>query len=292
MLKGSLVAIVTPMFEDGTLDFDALRKLVDFHIAEGSDGLVVVGTTGESPTVSVDEHVELIRVVVQQAAGRVPVIAGTGANSTKEAIALSQMAKDVGADMTLSVVPYYNRPTQEGMFLHFQAIAEAVDIPMIVYNVPGRTVADMSNDTALRLAAIPNIIGIKDATGNLERCADLVKRAPKDFALYTGDDATAMAFMLLGGHGVITVTGNVAPKAMHQLCVKSFAGDIAGARAINDKLMGLHKQLFIEANPIPVKWAVQQMGLIKNGIRLPLTPLTDGCYSAVKQAMQQAEVVA
>lgn len=292
MLKGSLVAIVTPMFEDGTLDFDALRKLVDFHIAEGSDGLVVVGTTGESPTVSVDEHVELIRVVVQQAAGRVPVIAGTGANSTKEAIALSQMAKDVGADMTLSVVPYYNRPTQEGMFLHFKAIAEAVDIPMIVYNVPGRTVADMNNDTALRLAAIPNIIGIKDATGNLERCADLVKRAPKDFALYTGDDATAMAFMLLGGHGVITVTGNVAPKAMHQLCVKSFAGDIAGARAINDKLMGLHKQLFIEANPIPVKWAVQQMGLIKNGIRLPLTPLTDGCYSAVKQAMQQAEVVA
>lgn len=292
MLKGSLVAIVTPMFEDGTLDFDALRKLVDFHIAEGSDGLVVVGTTGESPTVSVDEHVELIRVVVQQAAGRVPVIAGTGANSTKEAIALSQMAKDVGADMTLSVVPYYNRPTQEGMYLHFKAIAEAVDIPMIVYNVPGRTVADMSNDTALRLAALPNIVGIKDATGNLERCADLVKRAPKDFALYTGDDATAMAFMLLGGHGVITVTGNVAPKAMHELCVKSFAGDIAGARAVNDKLMGLHKQLFIEANPIPVKWAVQQMGLIKSGIRLPLTPLTEGCYSAVKQAMQQAEVVA
>ena len=291
MLKGSLVAIVTPMSEDGTLDFDALRKLVDFHIAEGSDGLVVVGTTGESPTVSVDEHVELIRVVVQQAAGRVPVIAGTGANSTKEAIALSQMAKEVGADMTLSVVPYYNRPTQEGMYLHFKAIAEAVDIPMIVYNVPGRTVADMSNDTALRLAAIPNIVGIKDATGNLERCADLVKRAPKDFALYTGDDATAMAFMLLGGHGVITVTGNVAPKAMHELCVKSLAGDIAGARAINDKLMGLHKHLFIEANPIPVKWAVQQMGLIKGGIRLPLTPLTEGCYGSVKQAMQQAEVL-
>ena len=291
MLKGSLVAIVTPMSEDGTLDFDALRKLVDFHIAEGSDGLVVVGTTGESPTVSVDEHVELIRVVVQQAAGRVPVIAGTGANSTKEAIALSQMAKEVGADMTLSVVPYYNRPTQEGMYLHFKAIAEAVDIPMIVYNVPGRTVADMSNDTALRLAAIPNIVGIKDATGNLERCADLVKRAPKDFALYTGDDATAMAFMLLGGHGVITVTGNVAPKAMHELCVKSLAGDIAGARAINDKLMGLHKHLFIEANPIPVKWAVQQMGLIKGGIRLPLTPLTEGCYGSVKQAMQQAEAL-
>lgn len=291
MLKGSLVAIVTPMSEDGTLDFDALRKLVDFHIAEGSDGLVVVGTTGESPTVSVDEHVELIRVVVKQAAGRVPVIAGTGANSTKEAIALSRMAKEVGADMTLSVVPYYNRPTQEGMYLHFKAIAEAVDIPMIVYNVPGRTVADMSNDTALRLAAIPNIVGIKDATGNLERCADLVKRAPKDFALYTGDDATAMAFMLLGGHGVITVTGNVAPKAMHELCVKSLAGDIAGARAINDKLLGLHKHLFIEANPIPVKWAVQQMGLIKSGIRLPLTPLTENCFSAVKQAMQQAGVL-
>lgn len=290
MLKGSLVAIVTPMFEDGSLDFDALRKLVDFHISEGTDGLVVVGTTGESPTVSVTEHIELIRVVVDQAAGRVPVIAGTGANSTSEAIALSQEAKRVGANMTLSVVPYYNRPTQEGMYQHFKAIATAADIPMILYNVPGRTVADMSNDTALRLAEIPNIVGIKDATGNLERCADLVKRAPKDFALYTGDDATAMAFMLLGGHGVITVTGNVAPKAMHQLCVKSLEGDIAGARAINDKLMGLHKHLFIEANPIPVKWAVQQMGLIKSGIRLPLTPLTEASYSAVKQAMQQAEI--
>lgn len=290
MLKGSLVAIVTPMFEDGSLDFDALRKLVDFHISEGTDGLVVVGTTGESPTVSVTEHIELIRVVVEQAAGRVPVIAGTGANSTSEAIALSQEAKRVGANMTLSVVPYYNRPTQEGMYQHFKAIATAADIPMILYNVPGRTVADMSNDTALRLAEIPNIVGIKDATGNLERCADLVKRAPKDFALYTGDDATAMAFMLLGGHGVITVTGNVAPKAMHQLCVKSLGGDIAGARAINDKLMGLHKHLFIEANPIPVKWAVQQMGLIKSGIRLPLTPLTEASYSVVKQAMQQAEI--
>lgn len=290
MLKGSLVAIVTPMLEDGSLDFPALRKLVDFHISEGTDGLVVVGTTGESPTVSVEEHIELIRVVVEQAAGRIPVIAGTGANSTSEAIALSREAKRVGADMTLSVVPYYNRPTQEGMYQHFKAIATAVDIPMILYNVPGRTVADMSNDTALRLAELPNVVGIKDATGNLERCADLVKRAPKDFALYTGDDATAMAFMLLGGHGVITVTGNVSPRAMHELCTKSMAGDIAGARAINDKLMGLHKQLFIEANPIPVKWAVQQMGLIKSGIRLPLTPLTEACHTPVKQAMLQAGV--
>jgi len=290
MLKGSLVAIVTPMFEDGSLDFAALRKLVDFHVSQGSDGLVVVGTTGESPTVSVSEHLELIRVVVEQAAGRVPVIAGAGANSTAEAIELSREAKRLGADMTLSVVPYYNRPTQEGMYLHFKAIAAPVDIPMILYNVPGRTVADMSNDTALRLAELPNIVGIKDATGNLERCADLVRRAPPDFALYTGDDATAMAFMLLGGHGVITVTGNVAPKAMHDLCQRSLAGDITGARAINDALMGLHKQLFIEANPIPVKWAVQQMGLIGPGIRLPLTPLSQQCQEAVRQAMQQGGV--
>ncbi|MEW9899695.1 4-hydroxy-tetrahydrodipicolinate synthase [Chitinivorax sp. PXF-14] len=290
MLKGSLVAIVTPMFEDGSLDFEGLRSLVDFHVKQGSDGIVAVGTTGESPTVSVEEHLDIIRVAVEQAAGRIPVIAGTGANSTREAIELTREAKRVGAAMSLSVVPYYNRPTQEGMYLHFKAIAEAVDIPVILYNVPGRTVADMSNDTALRLAQIPNIVGIKDATGDLGRAADLVKRAPADFALYTGDDATALPFMLLGGHGVITVTGNVAPKAMHELCEKAFAGDIAAARAINDKLQGLHKHLFIEANPIPVKWAAQQMGLTKPGIRLPLTPLSESCHSIVKQAMREAGI--
>ncbi|MBB5019258.1 4-hydroxy-tetrahydrodipicolinate synthase [Chitinivorax tropicus] len=290
MLKGSLVAIVTPMFEDGSLDWDGLRRLIDFHVEHGSDGLVVAGTTGESPTVSVDEHVELIRITVEHAAGRIPVIAGTGANSTREAVELTREAKRVGADMTLSVVPYYNKPTQEGLYLHFKTIAEAVDIPVILYNVPGRTVADMSNDTTLRLAQIANIVGIKDATGNLERCADMVKRAPAGFALYTGDDATALPFMLLGGHGVITVTGNVAPKLMHELCVKALAGDIAGARAINDRLQGLHKHLFVEANPIPVKWAAQQMGLIKSGIRLPLTPLSLGCQPIVKQALSDAGI--
>ncbi|WP_137938988.1 4-hydroxy-tetrahydrodipicolinate synthase [Chitinivorax sp. B] len=290
MLKGSLVAIVTPMLEDGSLDFDGLRRLIDFHVEQGSDGLVVVGTTGESPTVSVEEHVELIRVTVEHTAGRLPVIAGTGANSTREAIELASEAKRVGANMSLSVVPYYNRPTQEGLYLHFKTIAEAVDIPVILYNVPGRTVADMNNDTTLRLAQIPNIVGIKDATGNLERCTDLVKRAPTNFALYTGDDGTALAFMLLGGHGVITVTGNVAPKLMHELCEKALAGDIAGARTINDRLQGLHKHLFVEANPIPVKWAAQQMGLIKSGIRLPLTPLSTSNHQVVKQALRDAGI--
>lgn len=291
MLKGSLVAIATPMFEDGSLDFDSLRKLVDFHIAAGTDGIVAVGTTGESPTVDVDEHVEVIRICVEQAAKRVPIIAGTGANATKEAIELSRSAESVGADMTLSVVPYYNRPTQEGLYQHYKAIAEATAIPMILYNVPGRTVADMSNDTVLRLASIPNIVGLKDATGNMERAADLVKRAPKDFALYTGDDASALPFMLLGGHGVISVTANVAPKQMHDLCVKAFAGDIEGARAINDTLQGLHKHLFIEANPIPVKWALNKMGLIPAGIRLPLTTLSDSAQPAVISAMKMAGVL-
>lgn len=291
MLKGSLVAIVTPMSEDGTLDFDALRKLVDFHIAEGSDGLVVVGTTGESPTVSVDEHVELIRVVVKQAAGRVPVIAGTGANSTKEAIALSQMAKEVGADMTLSVVPYYNRPTQEGMYLHFKAIAEAVDIPMIVYNVPGRTVADMSNDTALRLAAIPNIVGIKDATGNMDRGVELITRAPEGFAVYSGDDASACALILMGAQGDISVVANVAPRLMHEMCAAALAGQAIQARALNARLLGLHRQLFCEANPIPVKWACQQLGLIESGLRLPLTPLSPEYHERVRAALYQAGVV-
>ena len=290
MLKGSLVAIVTPMHDDGSLDFDRLRGLIDFHIQEGSDGIVVVGTTGESPTVDFDEHCLLIRTTVEHAAGRIPVIAGTGANSTREAIALSACAKDAGADMSLSVVPYYNKPTQEGLYLHFKAIAEAVDIPQILYNVPGRTVCDIQNATVLRLAQLPNIIGIKDATGNIERGSELLRLAPKDFFVYGGDDASCLALMLMGGHGVISVTANVAPKLMHQMCATAFSGKIAEARLINNKLLGLHRTLFVEANPIPVKWAVQQMKLIGSGIRLPLTPLTSSFHDMVRDAMRQAEV--
>ncbi len=288
MLKGSLVAIVTPMHEDGSLDLPRLRALVDFHVAQGTDGIVVVGTTGESPTVNYDEHCTLIQTVVEQAAKRVPVIAGTGANSTAEAIELTRCAKESGADACLLVAPYYNKPGQEGMYRHFKAIAEAVDIPQILYNVPGRTVADLSNDTVLRLAQVPNIVGIKDATGNIERGTDLILRAPADFAIYSGDDASCLALMLLGGHGVISVTANVAPKAMHDMCQAAFEGDLAAARSLNAKLLGLHQKLFVEANPIPVKWAVQQMGLIEGGIRLPLTPLAAGNQEVVRQAMAQA----
>ena len=288
MLKGSLVAIVSPMFEDGSLDLDAFRRLVDWHIVEGTGGIVVVGTTGESPTVDFEEHTLLIKTAIEQAAGRVPVIAGTGANSTREAIDLQAFAKKAGADICLSVVPYYNRPTQEGLYRHFRAIAEAVDIPMIVYNVPGRTVCDMHNDTALRLAQVPNIVGIKDATGNLERGADLVRRAPKGFAIYSGDDATALALTLMGGDGVISVTANVAPRLMHDMCGAAFAGDLARARAVNNKLLGLHRHLFVEANPIPVKWVLQQMDLIRGGIRLPLTPLSSSFHDLLRGAMEQA----
>ncbi|WP_432720197.1 4-hydroxy-tetrahydrodipicolinate synthase [Jeongeupia wiesaeckerbachi] len=291
MLTGSLVALATPMFEDGSLDFASLRKLVDWHIAEGTNGLVAVGTTGESPTVSVEEHIEIIRVVVEQAAGRVPVIAGTGANSTREAIHLSKRAKEVGADFGLSVVPYYNKPTQEGLYLHFRAIAEESGLPTLLYNVPGRTITDMSNDTALRLAEVPGIIGIKDATADKERAADLIKRAPKDFAILSGDDGSTLAFILQGGHGVISVTANVAPRLMAQMCKAARAGDVAGARELNNQLHGLHKQLFVEANPIPVKWALEQMGLLPSGIRLPLTRLSDGNHAAVRQAMQAAGVL-
>lgn len=289
-LKGSVVAIVSPMREDGALDLDAFRKLLDWHIREGTDGIVVVGTTGESPTVDHDEHCLLIKTAVDHVAKRIPVIAGTGANSTREAIELSVYAKKAGADMSLSVVPYYNRPTQEGLYRHFKAIAEAVDIPQILYNVPGRTVADMHNDTVLRLAQVPNIVGIKDATGNLERGSDLIRRKPKGFMLFSGDDATGLPLMLLGGDGVISVTANVAAKAMHELCVAALAGNIAQAREINDRLLGLHQHLFCEANPIPVKWAVRQMGLIQDGIRLPLTPLSPACYERVRDAMRQAGI--
>jgi len=290
-LRGSLVAIVTPMSEDGALDLDALRRLVDWHIAEGTDGIVIVGTTGESPTVSYDEHCTLIRVAVEQAAGRVPVIAGTGANSTTEAIELTECAKAAGAAAALSVVPYYNKPTQEGLYQHYRKIAEAVDLPLILYNVPGRTVADLANDTALRLAEVPGIIGLKDATGSMERAGDLLRRAPKDFALYSGDDASAMPFMLLGGHGVISVTANVAPRLMHQMCEAAFAGNLARARELNNALLPLHSKLFVEANPIPVKWACAELGVIPPGLRLPLTPLSTGFHDTVRDAMRHAGLI-
>jgi 4-hydroxy-tetrahydrodipicolinate synthase len=289
MLTGSLVAIVTPMLDDGRLDFARFRDLIDFHIAEGTDGIVVVGTTGESPTVDFDEHKDLIRRAVEFAGGRVPVIAGTGANATAEAVELTESAKSAGAAACLSVVPYYNKPSQEGLYQHFSAVAQ-VPIPTILYNVPGRTVADITNDTVLRLAALPNIVGIKDATANMERCSDLLRRAPKDFAVYSGDDASALALLLLGGHGVISVTANVAPRLMHELCVAALSGDIPGARAINNRLMPLHQKLFVEANPIPVKWAMAQMGLIGPGLRLPMTPLAAQYHETVREAMREAGI--
>ena len=290
MLTGSIVAIVTPMREDGGLDLARFRSLMDWHVAEGTDGIVVVGTTGESPTVDFDEHKELIRIAVEHAAGRIPVIAGTGANSTAEAIELSESAKKAGAAASLSVVPYYNKPTQDGLYRHFRAIAEAVDIPQIVYNVPGRTAADIGNDTLLRLAQVPNIVGVKDATGNIERGSDLLRRAPKNFAVYSGDDASGLALVLLGGHGVISVTANVAPRLVHQMCVAALAGDVRKARELNFKLLPLHQKLFVEANPIPVKWAVAQMGLIGAGIRLPLTPMSAQFNEVVAEAMRHAGI--
>jgi len=298
MIKGSIVAIVTPMHEDGSLDLAAFRSLIDFHIEQGTDAIVVVGTTGEAPTVNLIEHETLITEAVKHAAKRIPIIAGTGANSTREAIELAAWSKRAGADASLTVVPYYNRPTQEGMYQHFKAIAEAVDMPHILYNVPGRTVADMTNDTVLRLALLPNIVGIKDATGNIERGSDLLQRAKLlnrangDFAVYSGDDASALALMLLGAHGSISVTANVAPKLMHEMCMAALDGDVVRARAINFRLLGLHRKLFVEANPIPVKWAVSRMGKVKNTLRLPLTPLSPGEYSVVEQAMRQAGVLA
>jgi 4-hydroxy-tetrahydrodipicolinate synthase len=291
MIKGSLVAIVTPMQEDGSLDLAAFRALMDFHIAEGTDGIVVVGTTGESPTVNVDEHEALIAEAVKHVAGRIPVIAGTGANSTREAIELATFARKAGADASLTVVPYYNKPTQEGLYQHFKAIAEAVDMPHILYNVPGRTAADMGNDTVLRLAQIPNIVGIKDATGNMERGSDLLQRAPAEFAVYSGDDASTLALMLLGGHGTISVTANVAPRLMHEMCAAALNGEGVRAREINARLLGLHRQLFVEANPIPVKWAVARMGKVKNVLRLPMTPLSAAAQPAVEAAMRQAGVI-
>ena len=290
MLQGSFVAIVTPMHADGSLDIKALHQLIDFHVNEGTDGIVIVGTTGESPTVDYDEHLALIKTTVDYVAGRIKVIAGTGANSTKEAIELTRAAKDLGADACLLVAPYYNKPTQEGLFQHHKAVAEAVDIPQILYNVPGRTGVDLSNDTALRLAQVKNIAGIKDATGSIERGTDLVLRAPKHFAIYSGDDATGMALMLVGGKGVISVTANVAPELMSQMCKAAISGEVKEACEINAKLFALHQKLFVEANPIPVKWVLNQMGWIETGIRLPLTPLSSANHEALLSAMKQANI--
>jgi 4-hydroxy-tetrahydrodipicolinate synthase len=287
MIKGSLVAIVSPMRDDGSLDYDAYRRLIEWHIAEGTNGIVAVGTTGESPTVDHDEHCELIRVAVETVRGRVPVIAGTGGNSTTEAIELTAYAKGVGADATLQVVPYYNKPTQEGLYQHFRKVAESVDLPVILYNVPGRTVADLSTETTLRLAQVPGIVGLKDATGDLARASDLLKRAPKPFAVYSGNDDTALALMLLGGHGVISVTANLAPRLMAELCKAALAGDLSGARALNNRLLPLHLKLFVEPNPIPVKWALARMGRIAGGIRLPLVPLAEGNRPVVEAALRE-----
>jgi 4-hydroxy-tetrahydrodipicolinate synthase len=279
------------MLADGAVDYPALRKLIDWHIAEGTDCIGVVGTTGESPTVSVEEHCEIIRVSVEQAAGRVPIMAGCGATSTREAINLAQFAKKVGADSQLQVVPYYNKPTQEGQYQHFKAIAEAVDLPVILYNVPGRSVADMAHDTVLRLAQVPGIVGIKEATGNIERAQWLIKEAPKDFAIYSGDDPTAVALMLCGGHGNVSVTANVAPRLMHELCVAAMAGDVKRAMEIQFKLLPLHKALFVESNPIPVKWAVARMGHARGVLRLPLTPLTEPAQQMLEQVMQSTGLI-
>jgi 4-hydroxy-tetrahydrodipicolinate synthase len=291
MIQGSIVAIVTPMFEDGSLDFQSLKALLDWHIAEGTDAIVIVGTTGESPTVTVEEHCELIKVAIEHVAGRIPVIAGTGGNSTSEAIELTAYAKQAGADASLQVVPYYNRPTQDGMVQHFTRIAESVDLPVILYNVPGRTVADMSNDTIVRLSSVPGIVGVKDATGNIARGTELLCAVPKSFAVYSGDDATAMTLMFCGGKGNISVTANVAPRAMHELCIAAMAGRVAEAVAINDKLIPLHNRLFVEPNPVPVKWALQQMGRIQSGIRLPLVPLGAASHESLRSALRESGVL-
>jgi 4-hydroxy-tetrahydrodipicolinate synthase len=279
------------MHADGTLDLPGLRKLIDWHIAEGTDGIVIVGTTGESPTVSVDEHCDLIRIAVEHTNKRIPIIAGTGGNSTSEAIELTQFAKDVGADASLLVVPYYNRPTQEGMYQHFKKIAEAVDLPAILYNVPGRTVADMANETILRLAQVPGVIGVKDATGNVGRGCDLMRQAPKGFAVYSGDDPSAMALMFSGAKGNISVTANIAPRGMHQLCDAAMNHRVAEAIAINDKLFPLHNKLFVEPNPVPLKWAMAEIGLIPSGMRLPIVPLAAEYHDVVRAAMRESGVL-
>jgi len=291
MIQGSIVALVTPMYENGAIDKESLKKLVEFHIGQGTDALVAVGTSGESATLNEDEHCDIIKCVVDYVGGRIPVIAGTGANSTTEATALTLKAKQVGADACLLVTPYYNKPTQEGLFLHYKAIAEAVDIPQILYNVPGRTACDMLPETVGRLSHISNIVGVKEATGELSRVKQIRDLTGSDFAIYSGDDATSREFCLLGGNGTITVTGNVAPRLVHEMILAAMAGNNETALAIDTKLSALHKNLFIQSNPIPVKWAVAEMGLMGKGIRLPLTWLTEDCFEAVRDAMRQAEVI-
>jgi 4-hydroxy-tetrahydrodipicolinate synthase len=290
-IRGSIVALVTPLLPNGQVDYPTLRKLIDWHIAQGTDCIGVVGTTGESPTVNVEEHCEIIRVAVEQSAGRVPIMAGCGANSTAEAIELAQFAQKVGANCQLQVVPYYNKPTQEGQYLHFAAIAEAVDLPVILYNVPGRTVADMSHETVLRLTKVPGIVGIKEATGNIERAQWLIKETPDDFAVYSGDDPTAVALMLCGGQGNVSVTANVAPKLMHELCKAAMAGDVQSAMDIQFKLLSVHKHLFVEPNPIPVKWAMERMGLCGGTLRLPMTPLSEHLKPTVEAALHSAGLI-
>jgi 4-hydroxy-tetrahydrodipicolinate synthase len=291
-ITGSIPALITPMLEDGSVDYDSLRKLIDWHIAEGTDCIGVVGTTGESPTVNVEEHREIIRVSVEQAKGRVPIMAGCGANSTSEAIELARFAKSVGADCQLQVVPYYNKPTQEGMYLHFKAIAEAVsDLPTILYNVPGRSVADMQHETVLRLAQVPSIVGIKEATGNIERAQWLIRDLPKEFAVYSGDDPTAVALMLCGGRGNVSVTANIAPRLMHELCMAAISGNVQKAMEIQFKLMPVHKNLFVEANPIPVKWAMARMGLCGGTLRLPMTELSKSQQPVVEAALRASGLI-
>jgi 4-hydroxy-tetrahydrodipicolinate synthase len=287
-ITGSIVALVTPMLDNGDVDYAALRRLIDWHIAEGTDCIGVVGTTGESPTVTVQEHCEIIRVAVEHAAGRVPIMAGAGGNSTHEAIELSNYAKKVGADCTLQVVPYYNKPSQDGLYRHFRAIAEAVDIPMVLYNVPGRTVADLQHDTVLKLAQIDRIVGIKEATGNIERAAWLIKQAPRHFSIYSGDDGTAVALMLLGGHGNVSVTANVAPRLMHELCMAAIEGQARRAAELQLKLLPVHRQLFCEPSPAPTKWAMARLGLCGAALRLPMVPLTAAGQSQVEQALREA----
>ncbi|MDB6061044.1 MAG: 4-hydroxy-tetrahydrodipicolinate synthase [Verrucomicrobiaceae bacterium] len=290
MIAGSIVALVTPMTASGDIDWPALDKLVEWHINEGTNAIVAVGTTGESATLTVDEHCAVIKRVVEQTRKRVPIIAGTGANSTREAVELTRAAQAAGADACLLVTPYYNKPTQEGLYLHFKAIAEAVAIPQILYNVPGRTGCDMHNDTVLRLATIDNIVGLKDATGDVPRGIDLIKRCGPDFAVYSGDDATALDLMLAGGSGDISVTANVVPKLMSQMCAAALRGDAASARELNAQMLPLHQKLFVESNPIPVKWAVAELGIIGSGIRLPLTPLSENVRPVVRAAMRSAGV--
>jgi 4-hydroxy-tetrahydrodipicolinate synthase len=291
-IVGSIVALVTPMLEDGSVDYPALRRLIDWHINEGTDCIGVVGTTGESPTVSVEEHCEIIRVAVEHAAGRVPIMAGAGGNATREAIELTRFAKQVGADCTLQVVPYYNKPSQEGIYRHFRAVAEAVDLPVVLYNVPGRTVADMQPETVLRLSQVPGIVGIKEATGNIERACWLIKQAPKGFSLYSGDDGTAVALMLLGGHGNVSVTANVAPRLMHELCMAAIEGHVKRATELHLRLLPLHRQLFCEPSPAPAKWALAQLGRCAEHVRLPILPLSESGQAQVGQALRASGLLA